>query len=90
MQWMSFRQVKLGIPAIAGAFARDPSLDVGIVGEAFAHERPVGPLDARGRSWPSRSVISVIFAVYGKEAVSLISMRPASIAERELYEAHRR
>lgn len=37
-----------------------------------------------------RGVISVIFAVYGKEAVSIISMRLASNAERELYEANRR
>jgi uncharacterized DUF497 family protein len=31
-----------------------------------------------------------IFAVYGKEAVSIISMHLASKAERELYEANRR
>lgn len=37
-----------------------------------------------------RGVISVIFAIYGKEAVSIISMRPASKKERELYEANRR
>jgi len=37
-----------------------------------------------------RGVISVIFAVYGEEAVSIIGMRPASKAERELYEANRR
>ena len=37
-----------------------------------------------------RGVISVIFAVYGAEAVSIISMRPASKRERELYEANRR
>jgi uncharacterized protein len=37
-----------------------------------------------------RGVISVIFAVYGKEAVSTISMRRASNAERELCEANRR
>lgn len=37
-----------------------------------------------------RGVISVIFAVYGVEAVSIISMRPASKRERELYEANRR
>ncbi len=38
----------------------------------------------------NRGVISVIFAVYGKEAVSIISMHPASKTERELYEADRR
>lgn len=38
----------------------------------------------------NRGVISVIFAVYGVEAVSIISMRPASKRERELYEANRR
>ncbi|WKA26846.1 BrnT family toxin [Bradyrhizobium roseum] len=37
-----------------------------------------------------RGVISVIFAVYGVEAVSIISMRPASKRERDLYEANRR
>ena len=37
-----------------------------------------------------RGVISVIFAIYGKEAVSVVSMRPAGKAERELYEANRR
>lgn len=37
-----------------------------------------------------RGVISVIFAVYGVEAVSIVSMRPASKRERELYEANRR
>jgi uncharacterized protein len=37
-----------------------------------------------------RGVISVIFAVYGAEAVSIISMRPANKRERELYEANRR
>jgi hypothetical protein len=37
-----------------------------------------------------RGVISVIFAVYGKEAVSIISMRRAGKRERELYEANRR
>ncbi|TFV42622.1 hypothetical protein E4K66_01080 [Bradyrhizobium frederickii] len=37
-----------------------------------------------------RGVISVIFAIYGNEAVSIISMRPASKKERQLYEANRR
>ena len=37
-----------------------------------------------------RGVISVIFAVYGAEAVSIVSMRPANKKERELYEANRR
>jgi len=37
-----------------------------------------------------RGVISVIFAVYGMEAVSIVSMRPANKKERELYEANRR
>ena len=37
-----------------------------------------------------RGVISVIFAVYGTEAVSIVSMRRASKAERALYEANRR
>ncbi|MCK1737846.1 BrnT family toxin [Bradyrhizobium sp. 138] len=37
-----------------------------------------------------RGVISVIFAIYGNEAVSIISMRPASKKETQLYEANRR
>ena len=37
-----------------------------------------------------RGVIAVIFAVYGQEAVSIISMRPASQNERLLYEKTRR
>ena len=36
-----------------------------------------------------RGVIAVIFAVYGQEAVSIISMRPASESERLLYEKTR-
>jgi uncharacterized DUF497 family protein len=52
-------------------------------------------LDAHGKRYRAigvniRGVISVIFAVYGKEAVSIISMRPANKKERELYEANRR
>jgi uncharacterized DUF497 family protein len=37
-----------------------------------------------------RGVIAVIFAVYGQEAVSIISMRPARKSERRLYEETRR
>jgi uncharacterized DUF497 family protein len=37
-----------------------------------------------------RGVISVIFATRGTEGVSIISMRPASKKERELYEESRR
>lgn len=37
-----------------------------------------------------RGVISVVFAVYGAEAVSIISMRAASKSERDLYEENRR
>ena len=37
-----------------------------------------------------RGVICVVFAIYGNEAVSLISMRPAREDERELYEESRR
>lgn len=37
-----------------------------------------------------RGVISVIFASRGTEGVSIISMRPASKKERELYEKSRR
>lgn len=35
-------------------------------------------------------VISLIFTAYGTEAVSIISVRPASKKEKELYEENRR
>lgn len=37
-----------------------------------------------------RGVVSVIFATRGTEGVSIVSMRPASKKERELYEKSRR
>lgn len=37
-----------------------------------------------------RGVICVVFAHYGKEAISVISMRPASSNERKAYEENRR
>lgn len=37
-----------------------------------------------------RGVISVIFATRGAEGLSIVSMRPASKKERELYEKSRR
>lgn len=37
-----------------------------------------------------RGVVSVIFATRGSEGVSIVSMRPASKKERELYEKSRR
>jgi hypothetical protein len=37
-----------------------------------------------------RGVICVVFAYYGKEAISIISMRPASSNERKAYEENRR
>ncbi|MDI3559659.1 BrnT family toxin [Bradyrhizobium sp. Arg816] len=37
-----------------------------------------------------RGVISVIFATRGTEGISIVSMRPASRKERELYEESRR
>lgn len=37
-----------------------------------------------------RGVVSVIFATRGTEGVSIISMRPASKKEREIYEKSRR
>lgn len=43
------------------------------------------PLSRNRREYSRR-----YFAMYGKETVSIISMRPASKAERELYEANRR
>ena len=46
-------------------------------------------LPARGKRY-IRGVICVVFAIYGKEAVSVISMRPASKDERKAYEENRR
>jgi hypothetical protein len=37
----------------------------------------------------SRGVVAVIFATLGTEGVSIVSMRPASKKERELYEKSR-
>jgi uncharacterized DUF497 family protein len=37
-----------------------------------------------------RGVICVVFVYYGKEAISIISMRPASSNERKAYEENRR
>jgi uncharacterized DUF497 family protein len=37
----------------------------------------------------ANGVICVVFAVYGIEGVSVISMRPASPRERKLYREHR-
>jgi uncharacterized DUF497 family protein len=37
-----------------------------------------------------RFSICVVFAYYGKEAISVISMRPASSNERKAYEENRR
>lgn len=37
-----------------------------------------------------RGVVSVIFATRGTEGVSVVSMRPASKKERDLYEKSRR
>ena len=37
-----------------------------------------------------RGVICVVFVYYGKEAISVISMRPASSNERKAYEESRR
>nr|WP_249141557.1 BrnT family toxin [Bradyrhizobium diazoefficiens] len=52
-------------------------------------------LSTYGNRWRAiginiRGVISVIFTTRGTEGVSVISMRPASKKERELYEANRR
>jgi uncharacterized DUF497 family protein len=37
-----------------------------------------------------RGVICVVFVYYGEEAISVISMRPASSNERKAYEENRR
>lgn len=52
-------------------------------------------LAAYGNRWRAisiniRGVVSVIFATRGTEGVSVVSMRPASKKERDLYEKSRR
>ena len=44
----------------------------------------------RGIGVNIRGVICVVFAYYGREAISVISMRPASSNERKAYEENRR
>jgi hypothetical protein len=68
-------------------------MDFADLNEAFFDTALV--LQTHGNRWRAigvniRGVIAVIFATRGTEAVSIISMRPASKAEREYYEANRR
>ncbi|WP_426442069.1 BrnT family toxin [Bradyrhizobium genosp. P] len=68
-------------------------MDFADLNEAFFDTALV--LATYGNRWRAigvnvRGVISVIFATRGAEAVSIVSMRPASKDERVLYEANRR
>jgi uncharacterized protein len=68
-------------------------MDFADLNEAFFDNALV--LATYGNRWRAiginiRGVISVIFATRGAEGVSIVSMRPASKKERELYEASSR
>jgi uncharacterized DUF497 family protein len=69
------------------------SLDFRDLTEAFFVDALIIP--SRDKRWRgigpnANGVICVVFARYGREAVSVISMRPARVDERRLYvEAHK-
>lgn len=68
-------------------------LDFADLGESFFETALVQP--ARDNRWIAiginlNGVVSVVFAILGKEGLSLISMRPASRAERRLYDEHQK
>lgn len=68
-------------------------IDFADLNEAFFDNALV--LATYGNRWraigvSARGVVSVIFATRGTEGVSIVSMRPASKKERELYEKARR
>lgn len=63
-------------------------MDFAELEEAFFENALVVP--AKGKRWLGigvnlNGVITVVFARYGREAISIISMRPASFTERELF-----
>jgi uncharacterized protein len=65
-------------------------LDFADLDEAFFESALVLPSHAKAKRWIGigrniRGVIVVVFVVLGKEALSVISMRPASKNERRLY-----
>jgi len=66
-------------------------LDFAELDEIFFEGAVVLPSHTKANSWVAvgvndNSVIVVVFARLGREGVSIISMRPASRAERKLYE----
>jgi uncharacterized DUF497 family protein len=66
-------------------------LDFADLGESFFETALLRP--ARDERWMAiglnaAGVVSVVFAILGKEGLSLISMRPASRAERRLYDEY--
>lgn len=65
-------------------------LDFADLDEAFFEGALVLPSQVKAKRWIGigrniRGVIVVVFVVLGKEALSVISMRPASKNERRLY-----
>jgi uncharacterized DUF497 family protein len=60
-------------------------LDFADLNETFFDDALVLPSYNSGIGKNIRGVIVVVFVVLGKEAVSVVSMRPASKNERKLY-----
>lgn len=61
-----------------------------ILNETFFDNALVVPSHNKSKRWVAidvsiRGVIVVVFARLGREGVSVISMRPASLSERKLY-----
>jgi uncharacterized protein len=58
----------------------------------ISHFLSITPISKRYRAIGAnmRGMICVVFAIYGTEAISVISMRPASNGERKAYEENRR
>ena len=66
-------------------------MDFADLNETFFDNALVLPSHNKAKRWVAvgvniRGVIVVVFAQLGREAVSIISMRPASRNERKLYE----
>ncbi|MBK3659970.1 BrnT family toxin [Bradyrhizobium diazoefficiens] len=65
-------------------------LDFADLNETFFDNALVVPSHNKSKRWVAidvsiRGVIVVVFARLGREGVSVISMRPASLSERKLY-----
>lgn len=65
-------------------------MDFADLNETFFDNALVVPSHNKSKRWVAidvsiRGVIVVVFARLGREGVSVISMRPASLSERKLY-----